>query len=73
MEKQIVPDVREEIKKLQEALKRKSENLGSADDLMTKASQQVDHGNGSKPVRNPDEQTADNFVAVQANTKKPKR
>jgi hypothetical protein len=76
MEKQDMPNAKDEIKKLQEALKRKSEDPGSADEFIAKETrpsrQEFNEGNGNKPVRNPDEQTADNF-AVQTNRKKLKR
>ena len=76
MEKQDVPNARDEIKKLQKALKTKNENPGSADDLIAKepraSQQEFNEGSVIKPVRNPDEQTADNF-ATQANRKKLKR
>lgn len=72
MEKQIVPNARDEIKKLREALRRKSEDPGSADERGA-SQQEFNEGNGIKPVRNPDEQTADNFAAAQENRKKLKR
>jgi hypothetical protein len=76
MEKQDVPSAKDEIKKLQEALKRKSEDPGSADEFLAKETrasrQEFNEANGIKPFRNPDEQTADNFAA-QTNRKKLKR
>ena len=68
-----MPNAKDEIKKLQEALKRKSEDLGSAAEFIAKETrasrQEFDEGNGIKPVPTPDEQTADNFAA-QTNSKK---
>ena len=76
MEKQDVPNARDEIRKLQEALKRKGEDPGSTDGFMAKKTRASRKGfqkaNGIKPSGNPDEQTAENFAAqkpTQAHTK----
>ena len=69
MEKQVVPNARDEIKKLQEALKTKNEDPGSADNPITKGTR---NSGQSEANPNPDEQTADNFAA-QANREKLKR
>jgi hypothetical protein len=61
MEERDVPNARDEIRKLQEALKRNSEDLGSADEVIVKG--RASEGNRIKPVRNPDEQPADNSAA----------
>ncbi|HEY7317896.1 MAG TPA: hypothetical protein VIE89_10005 [Candidatus Binatia bacterium] len=70
MEKRIVPNARDEIKKLQEALKTKSEEAGSADNTIAKGTRNSWQESEANP--SPDEQTADNFAA-QANRKNPKR
>jgi peptidoglycan hydrolase-like protein with peptidoglycan-binding domain len=75
MEKQDVPNAGDEIRKLQEAL-RKGEDPGSTDGFMAKKPRASRKGfqkaNGIKPSGNPDEQTAENFTAqkpTQAHTK----
>ena len=75
MEKQDVLNARDEIRKLQEAL-RKGEDPGSTGGFMAKKPRASRKGfqkaNGIKPSGNPDEQTAENFTAqkpTQAHTK----
>ncbi len=64
MEKQDVPNAGDEIRKLQEAL-RKGEDPGSTDGAKKpRASRKgFQKANGIKPSGNPDEQTAENFTA----------
>lgn len=78
MGKQDVPNARDEIRKLQEALKEKREDLRFADgSKKTPVSRtEFNDANGIKPSGDPDEQTAENFAAqkfTQANTKKLKQ
>jgi peptidoglycan hydrolase-like protein with peptidoglycan-binding domain len=67
MEKQDVPNARDEIRKLQEALKGNAEDLGSVDGISAKKTHASRKGfqkaNSIKPSGNPDEQTAENFAA----------
>ena len=79
MEKQDVPNARDEIRKLQEALKGNAEDPGSADGIGAKKThasrkgfQKAKKANTIKPSGNPDEQTAENFAArkpMRAHTK----
>ena len=78
MEKQDVPNARDEIRKLQEAL-RKGEDSGSTDRFMAKkpyvSRKGFQKANGIKLRGNPAEQTAENFASqkpTQAHTKEMK-
>jgi hypothetical protein len=66
MEKQDMPNARDEMRKLQEAL-RKGEDSGSTDRFMAKKPHASRKGfqkaNGIKLSGNPDEQTAENFAS----------
>ena len=76
MEKQDVPNARDEIRKLQEALKEKDEDPGSTDGFMVKKTRAGRKGlqkaNGIKPSGKHDEQTTEKVAVqrpTQANTK----
>jgi hypothetical protein len=76
MEEQDVPNARDEIRKLQEALKRNGEDPGSADESMARKTrgsrQESKEANGIHPGSDPDEQAPKNFAAgkpTQANAK----
>jgi len=66
MEKQDVPNAKDEIKKLQEALKGKAEGLNSTDGTMAKKTRAgrkgLPKGNSIKPSRKLDGQTAEKVV-----------
>ena len=74
--KQDVPNARDEIRKLQEALARKGEYPSSADEFMANKGRGALQQDGNEPKDaepdDKDEQTANNFAArkpTQANTK----
>jgi hypothetical protein len=79
MEKQDVPNARDEIRKLQEALKGNAEDPGSADGIGAKKThasrkgfQKAKKANSIKPSGKLDEQTSEKIAAqkpTQANTK----
>ena len=79
MEKQDVPNARDEIRKLQEALKAEGEDPGSTDGIRAKKTRAGRKGlqkaNGIKPSGKVDEQTAEKVAAqkpTQANAKEMK-
>ena len=79
MEKQDVPNARDEIRKLQEALKGKDEDPGSADGIRARKKRADRKGlqkaNGLKPSAKLDEQTPEKVAVqkpTQANTKEMK-
>jgi hypothetical protein len=79
MEKQDVPNARDEIRKLQEVLKEKDEDPGSTDGFMVKKIRAGRKGsqkaNGIKPSGKRDEQTTEKVAVqrpTQANTKEMK-
>jgi peptidoglycan hydrolase-like protein with peptidoglycan-binding domain len=80
MEKEDMPNAREEIKKLQEALKGEDEDTGVTDGIMPKKTKagrsRFEKANGIKPRRKPNEQPAERIVVqnpAPANTKEIRR
>jgi hypothetical protein len=80
MEKQDVPNARDEIRKLQEALKAEGEDPGSTDGIRAKKTRAGRKGlqkaNGIKPSGKPDEPTAEKLGVqkpAQANMKQIKQ